>query len=182
MDIPCVEHGLVSREINKREQSFGTSSRQTSAINDAFRTSSAKPSKKWELKFETLVRTQQQRIIKYWNVYHFCCLFAIYHPKCVTVVNIHRVLEKRIDPRPNDIWKMWSRQFHVHGLGNDNGIRYLVVMYVLGYPIHRKCFRMHLMWTRIDWVDVYRFESLPRQTSPAQRWKLEKVKKKGFFC
>lgn len=36
---PCVEHGRVSLDINNREQSFGTSSRQTSATNDALRTS-----------------------------------------------------------------------------------------------------------------------------------------------
>jgi len=40
--IPCVEHGRVSFEINDREQSFGTSSLQISAINEAFRTFSDK--------------------------------------------------------------------------------------------------------------------------------------------
>lgn len=37
-NIPCVEQGLVSFEINEREHNFGTSSRHISAISDAFRT------------------------------------------------------------------------------------------------------------------------------------------------
>lgn len=40
--LPCVEHGRVSFEINDLEQSLGTSSRQISAINEAFRTFSDK--------------------------------------------------------------------------------------------------------------------------------------------
>lgn len=37
MNLPCVEHGRVSRDINNLEHNFGTSSRQISSINVAFR-------------------------------------------------------------------------------------------------------------------------------------------------
>lgn len=77
--------------------------------------------------------------------YHSFHLAAASHPKFVIVEHIRMVLQILIDQRPNDIWKMLSKRFHVDVLENYSGTLYSVAMCGVDFPIHRMHFRKRSM-------------------------------------